>query len=250
MCVFRILMVERVPVVPSSVCAFAAIQGYPATTRSCNRFLCPDIVALWHVGPWGSCTIPPSVATTCGTVSGNLTRTVTCESSAGAALALSLCAATGVSQPADTTSCQTTNPCACTSNAQCGAGHRTCDPVTHDCTCAEGWSGSDCNIALLQGTTPCPDGIIDAVGACCTGFVDSRTGVCCPRGVDRFGFCCASGVVDACGVCDGHGVAMDAQGVCCPTALPPSGLCCSAGLDSCGVCGGENVCKYVGTRAL
>jgi hypothetical protein len=70
------------------------------------------------------------------------------------------------------------------------------------------------------------------------------TGVCCPPGSinDASGACCAAGVLDACGVCNGTGVAVDIRGKCCRSPLPPSGICCEDGLDSCGVCGGSSAC--------
>ena len=90
-------------------------------------------------------------------------------------------------------------------------------------------------------------GVVDVLGQCCTGPVDTTLGVCCPSGsgVDKEGTCCPGDNVDACGVCNGTGVAVDVQGTCCSSLLPPSGVCCPEGLDSCGVCGGDNTCKYV-----
>ena len=68
---------------------------------------------------------------------------------------------------------------------------------------------------------------------------------CAPGLADSTGACCPSGNVDACGVCDGAGVVVDARGECCTSPLPPSGVCCTAELDSCGVCGGQNECGCV-----
>ena len=72
----------------------------------------------------------------------------------------------------------------------------------------------------------------------------TATGECCPSGAisDASGACCSAGVLDACGVCNGTGIAMDIRGKCCGSPLPPSGVCCDDGLDSCGVCGGLSAC--------
>lgn len=60
--------------------------------------------------------------------------------------------------------------------------------------------------------------------------------------LDANGECCA-GTVDACGVCGGPSLFIDAAGICCPHApLPSSGLCCASRVDSCGVCGGLDAC--------
>jgi hypothetical protein len=60
--------------------------------------------------------------------------------------------------------------------------------------------------------------------------------------LDSKGSCCDTGVVDACGVCNGTGRAVDALGACCSAALDAQGVCCSSGVDECGVCNGTNSC--------
>lgn len=115
--------------------------------------------------------------------------------------------------------------------------------------CAAGWGGGDCTIPVSVSEF-CLDGVLDAAGVCCKGFIDSMSGQCCVGQdveVDRSGRCCGQGqAVDACGQCGGKGVAVDAQGTCCEAALPPSGICCTSGhLDSCGVCDGDDQCGWV-----
>jgi hypothetical protein len=87
--------------------------------------------------------------------------------------------------------------------------------------------------------------VVDTARTCCLGPIDSVTGTCCgadSRFIDGRGRCCLTGNVDACGICGGTGVAVDAKGVCCATALDTSGLCCTASIDDCGVCSGVNSC--------
>ena len=49
----------------------------------------------------------------------------------------------------------------------------------------------------------------------CVTLFPTVTGVCCPPGSinDASGACCAAGVLDACGVCNGTGVAVDIRGI-------------------------------------
>ena len=84
------------------------------------------------------------------------------------------------------------------------------------------------------------------------GYVAVTSGECCPELwiADSVGVCCAPDRVDACGVCNGAGVAVDVYGACCTSLLPPSGVCCGGlggggGVDSCGVCSGDNQCRWV-----
>jgi hypothetical protein len=58
--------------------------------------------------------------------------------------------------------------------------------------------------------------------------------------LDIYGQCCNTRL-DACGICNGTGVAVDVRGMCCPYPLSASGLCC-ASVDDCGVCNGGSEC--------
>lgn len=59
--------------------------------------------------------------------------------------------------------------------------------------------------------------------------------------LDSKGACC-DGIVDACGVCNGTGKAIDALGACCTGTLDAQGVCCSSTIDECGVCNGTSAC--------
>lgn len=60
--------------------------------------------------------------------------------------------------------------------------------------------------------------------------------------MDFKGSCCDS-TVDACGVCNGSGKAVDSLGTCCSTTLDARGVCCDGYIDECGVCNGQNTCS-------
>jgi hypothetical protein len=60
--------------------------------------------------------------------------------------------------------------------------------------------------------------------------------------LDSKGICCDGGLVDACGVCNGTGKAIDALGACCAGTLDAQGVCCTSTIDECGVCNGKNAC--------
>jgi hypothetical protein len=60
--------------------------------------------------------------------------------------------------------------------------------------------------------------------------------------IDSKGTCCEAGIVDACGVCNGTGKAMDMYAQCCSGALDAKGACCMGVIDECGVCNGTNAC--------
>lgn len=221
-----------------------------STQRPCNRFLCPSTVVAWATEQWGEC-IPSrtAVAGPCIPTQGTQSRAVRCATASGVTVPDSMCLSSipGVPKPSAVTLCTIEVTCSCSSDAECGSSRWVCALDTHQCECAKGWDGNGCSTPLVKpaaGSPPC-DGIVDTVGGCCLGYVDSTTGRCCPDGsaVDAAGRCCLSGTVDACGTCGGNGVAVDAVGTCCTSALPPSGLCCvGAVVDSCGVCGGSNAC--------
>jgi hypothetical protein len=63
--------------------------------------------------------------------------------------------------------------------------------------------------------------------------------------LDAKGSCCDGGRVDACGTCNGTGVALDAHNQCCTGRLDAAGVCCpaSGAVDECGVCGGSAACS-------
>jgi hypothetical protein len=228
---------------------FACRRCTQSTQRPCNRFVCRSAIVAWSVGPWSSCTAAASAASTsanCTSLPGTQTRIVQCTNSTGAPVLDSMCL--GSTKPLVTEACVIESSCTCTADSDCGGTRWACDPMSRACVCSSGWGGADCTIPLLRpsgGASECVEGVVDASGVCCEGFIDARTGLCCPEGsdVDAAGHCCANGRVDACGVCNGTGVAVDAWGVCCSSPLPPSGMCCvGAKVDSCGVCGGSNAC--------
>jgi hypothetical protein len=160
---------------------------------------------------------------------------------------------TGATKPVSSISCTLPTTCVCQTDGDCPSSHWACDTVTHTCVCSGAWGGAGCDVPLVPaGRVPgggtCTDGVIDASGDCCRGYISTTTGICCPDGasVDGRGQCCTTGSVDACGVCGGEGKAVDVLGTCCSGPLLSSGLCCTEGTpDSCGVCGGLNHCPYV-----
>ena len=145
------------------------------------------------------------------------------------------------SKPGTVMSCTVQLPCECHSDSDCAGSRRACNLTTRTCQCSSGWGGELCDVPVHI----CDGGLVDIEGECCSGFVDVVTAQCCPKnhGVDKNGRCCLSDAIDACGVCNGAGVAVDVLGTCCESPLPASQVCCTAGgLDSCGVCAGENKC--------
>jgi hypothetical protein len=226
------------------------------TERPCNRFLCPGTVLSWTVGAWGPC-VPsapqvsaPSSPAPCTATVGVQSRIVQRTNVAGVVQPDTACLTYGpsVAKPASATVCVLEAPCGCTLDAHCGSGRWACNMSTRSCQCGSGWAGADCSIPLVSPVSgqPACDGIVDMAGNCCADYVDIYTGLCCPGNqvLDATGRCCPSGRVDACGVCNGKGVAVDSVGICCESALPPSGMCCAgAAVDSCGVCGGSNLCR-------
>lgn len=144
----------------------------------------------------------------------------------------------------------------CTSNENCHS-QGACNVTSGTCTCAAGYSGESCSVFAgpctgqqqSSGKQPmcCPTGAVDSDGNCCTSGVVSESEGCCaasPRGLltlDRNGACCA-GHLDACGICNGNGTAVDVGGACCTGSLDAGGRCCKppAALDDFGVCGGNS----------
>ncbi len=233
----------------------------PTSVRPCNRIPCPSSLASWAVGPWSDCTAT-NTAIGCGSTSGLQQRSVACQSSSGEVLGNAVCVSVGPARPSSEAACSmSAQACGCSSDAECGAGlgpgstvggHRVCNTTSGRCVCGSGWGGEDCSVPLLQASpgNSCLDGIVDVRGQCCMGYVAVTSGECCPELwiADSVGVCCAPDRVDACGVCNGAGVAVDVHGTCCTSLLPPSGVCCSGGgdgVDSCGVCSGDNQCRWV-----
>lgn len=229
--------------------------------RPCNRFPCTASIVGWTMGPWSACVANESNRTIasatapCRRTLGMQARNVQCTSSTGLTVPDSLCltVSPGAPKPPSVAQCTAEPSCTCSSDLECDSGggaqgHWVCAQESRQCVCASDWDGNDCSIPRLRppdGASACVEGLLDAEGHCCLGFIDTFTSLCCPNGstVDATGRCCTSGRLDACGVCDGVSVAVDALGTCCVTALPPSGICCVGALvDDCGVCGGSNTC--------
>jgi hypothetical protein len=231
----------------------------PVTVSPCNRSPCPSSVFYWSVGPWPSLTLisslpllPADVPT--GVIGqpgvGYRSRAVACKDGNGLTVPDSACALVGrkpaTSEVADmrivaSSYCASDSDCmnAASPNLKCG-------PLSSSCECKPGWFGTYCDSRSVSTAPSCVDGVSDVTGACCGGPIDIDSGMCCGNAtsvVDRSGRCCTSGRVDACGVCDGDGVAVDVTGRCCNVPLGPSGVCCSAGaVDDCGTCSGVNFC--------
>jgi hypothetical protein len=230
-------------------------QGKPQDYRPCNRFPCPGDLVAWSVTPWSPCTAPTPPTDSlaqdaCGGPSraGITLRNVTCSSVEGAPVPRAVCTS-NLPEPASQAACTVDAQCPCSFDEDCRGAHVVCPLLgpllTRVCTCASGWTGPECTLPEVQSRVPCVDGVVDAGGACCTGFIDAHSGLCCPGNStpDRAGNCCVGAEVDPCGVCGGGSV-LDVQGVCCSGPLTASALCClGAELDSCGVCGGENSCR-------
>lgn len=242
---------------------------------ACNRFECPSVFASsasWWTSPWSACT---SVSgSSCGP--GIRSRSVECRTGNQTYVSASHCN-DGSPTPNRTESCDTGVAYGCSSDTDCFISvgpNSMCEKVRQQCGCDVGWTGAGCDVITLIPSNAtvdaafCSGGVVDAAFQCCPGPIDAVTGRCCTTGEvsDAMGRCCR-GALDACGVCNGTGVAVDAgtvscyhaeyyqylpfvdccvccaDGVCCETPLAPSGLCCgSAGIDSCGVCGGVNEC--------
>ena len=119
------------------------------------------------------------------------------------------------------------------------SGHGKCDKDVGVCVCEPTYYGHDC-------ADGCPAG---ADCECCPSAVfgmspnsDATEPVCCGPAygatrptVDKDGVCC-DGALDACGICNGDGFAIDMRGACCTVRLSAS-LICHATLHSC-MCSG------------
>ncbi|KAK9845882.1 hypothetical protein WJX81_005075 [Elliptochloris bilobata] len=209
----------------------AALPPPAAVEAACNTAACE--LHVWSVGAWGPC------SGNCTGAGGTQNRTVACTEVSGGTTTPVTAAACSSSPPATTQHCGS-EAGACAAEARCGAigcsGHGICggDGV---CACAPGYAGAHCEVA-----PSCPNGMVDASGACClSGLADAAGGCCAPgSALDGTGLCCSTGRVDACGVCGGTARAVDVEGACCASGvLDAQGLCCQAGdVDECGVCGG------------
>mmetsp|Transcript_40426 Transcript_40426/g.114473 ORF Transcript_40426/g.114473 Transcript_40426/m.114473 type:complete len:1081 (+) Transcript_40426:226-3468(+) len=194
----------------------------------CNTAPCPEDVSLWVVGDWQSC------SRQCGPGTSN--RTVECRTLSGAPA--KSCAGP---KPVDFVPCEI-KPCNGTLCDRCGPRTASCSTIGV-CTCEPGWQGPRCTVPSY-----CPSAVLDHSNECCSSGVLDFEGFCCPSGLDgspaktdRDGRCCAAGTKpDACGVCGGTAVTVDARGVCCDGPLDAGGYCCSSNnLDACGVCNGD-----------
>lgn len=107
------------------------------------------------------------------------------------------------------------------------------------CTCETGYEGLFC-----QKTGACDVGF-DKNGVCCTTVLNAQDTCCASASavLDFQGTCCESGVLDACMVCDGPAVSVDARGVCCAGEQDAGGVCCDGTVDGCGVCDGQDACQ-------
>ena len=190
-----------------------------AISDRCNTWLCETFALV--VGAWGPCNV------SCG--GGYMTRSALCISSVQGSVALSFCSGGGVA-PLTGSACgmAVCDPCSalppCNGHGSCGSGGSG-SMVTRSCTCDSGYSGIDCGQAFS-----CQNGqVTDVTGNCCDGVRDFK-GTCCAR----------PSRLDACGICNGSSVVVDAGGACCPGLLDAGGLCCKSGrLDACGVCDGS-----------
>jgi hypothetical protein len=237
----------------------------PVASLPCNNFPCPAVSFALRVSSWSTCTHTGRSGNQCNAANpfvGIATRTVSCVQGAvanGLPIAgLQLCAShDGVDVPR-TQACtsidsrafaQLTVPigavvanntgllCRCTSNADCRA-NSACDALRGVCACNDGFIGPDCatELARVTADTNGCAGVIDSQGSCCLGTIRPADGRCCGNSttvLDGSGECCA-GRVDACGVCNGHAIAVDVRGACCTSPLPPNGLCCDGLVDDCG----------------
>ena len=60
-----------------------------------------------------------------------------------------------------------------------------------------------------------------------SGLLDKNS-TCCQEGssLDGAGMCCPEGIVDACGACNGTGKVIDVEGSCCQSTIDATGVCC------------------------
>jgi hypothetical protein len=228
---------------------FMAIhQVPPPTVRPCNRVPCPSSISTWAVGSWGPCSAVQDPHDPCSAAVGTQQRRVTCQSADGSLMPQDACNGTLGAPPAmQPCTLPPLDSCACQRDQDCASMNTVCNTTSAQCVCATGWGGDSCSVPLLL-QVACEDGVVDYAGTCCEGYIDSMSGLCCPQdaSVDARGVCCPLVALDACGVCNGTGVAVGLDGACCNSPLPPSGMCCGNGgrVDSCGVCGGDNRCRW------
>jgi len=243
---------SETPSTPSTAedCVTTALQlgiAVADPVKACNSAPCVSYSYL--VGSWSEC----SAACDGGVRS----RTLECAMTGGGDRILVDVSECDAHVPDDVTAPEAEAQCNtescelnwCDPDTPC-SNRGVCDPADGGaCTCYEGYSGSRCQI-----NAGCPDGTVeDSAGECCESRVlDSEFQLCC-HGVDgsfpaldNAGQCCPSGNIDACGVCDGPALVVDATGTCCNSVLDASGLCCESGaVDICGVCDGTNSCPTV-----
>ncbi|CAI5934011.1 unnamed protein product [Closterium sp. NIES-64] len=191
------------------------------TTQPCQ--LAPCTRGYWDVTQWQGCNVP------CG--GGVNVRSVVCRDAVqGNMLDDSRCP----SAPPSTNQSCNTQPCSIHIWST-----RSWSPCQYSLTLLsdvrsgrDGQAGPQCSDPHLCGGRP-------------VGLMLSPT--------TQNGSCCESGRVDACGVCNGNGSAVDVRGDCCTSGLRDDmGVCCpSARLDACGRCDGDDTsCALLATVAM
>lgn len=96
--------------------------------------------------------------------------------------------------------------------------------INGECNCTSPFTGPTC----AANSNVCPSGITSSAEECCTSGLVDADGNCCADGelveLDKDGQCCSDGI-DACGICGGTGVALDAEGICCSVRARANETC-------------------------
>ncbi|GMH43502.1 hypothetical protein BSKO_11424 [Bryopsis sp. KO-2023] len=211
----------------------------PVAKRACNTGKCQEDLAYWIAGSWSKC---DKECMEEDDRYGRRYRDVSCVNMSKKVLDDGACSS--IRKPASQSTCAVKRCDFCDVEQPCN-GRGTCENLR--CECLDGFGGERCEYKTAcdngdNASDCCPTTVVDDAGKCCASGVVGKDGRCCDGGqvLDGDGYCCA-GALDACGVCGGAAIQVDALGECCDGQVDASGICCMGLVDECGVCDGAGM---------
>ncbi|GMH43548.1 hypothetical protein BSKO_11470 [Bryopsis sp. KO-2023] len=216
----------------------------PIATRACNTGKCQEDLAFWMAGSWSECDKECMKEDDSEKEMryGRRYRDVSCVNVSKKVLDDGACSS--IRKPASQSTCAVKRCDFCDVEQPCN-GRGTCENLR--CECWDGFGGERCEYKATCDSVDdesdcCPTTVVDDAGKCCASGVVGMDGRCCDDGqvLDGDGYCCA-GALDACGVCGGAAIQVDALGECCDGQVDASGICCMGLVDECGVCDGSGM---------
>ncbi|GMH34417.1 hypothetical protein BSKO_02251 [Bryopsis sp. KO-2023] len=213
----------------------------PITTKACNTAKCQEDLVYWVAGSWSDCDKECIEGDDDRNEIqyGRRYRDVTCVSVRKEVLDDNACGT--IPKPSSQSTCAVKRCDFCDVDQPCN-GRGTCGNLR--CECFDGYGGERCEYGAAckisdDNLDCCPSTVVDDAGKCCESGLVGNGGRCCDAGqvLDKDGHCCAE-ALDACGVCGGSAIRVDALGDCCDGQVDASGICCLGLVDECGVCEG------------